>query len=171
MARALGTLDLPAYSSLEEFSAALDRFAEPDARDTVRRIVELRRASSRVSHARAAAARSPHQKIQPRVSRAPAETALAEQRRALMRRDPLTLSVSDIRRARRATGLPLSEIADRSRIPVSLLRQLEWGYLRNWPGGLYGRTQLVRYARAAGLDEQIVIATVWPLVAQVERER
>jgi hypothetical protein len=78
--------------------------------------------------------------------------------------DPIPVSVSDIRRARRATGLPLSEIAERSRIPVELLRQLEWGYLRNWPVGLYGRTQLVRYARASGLDEQLVIDTVWPML-------
>ena len=74
------------------------------------------------------------------------------------------LTISDIRRARRATGLPLSEIAERSRIPVDLLRQLEWGYLRNWPEGLYGRTQLVRYSRASGLDEQLVIETVWPML-------
>ena len=48
--------------------------------------------------------------------------------------------------------------ADMARIPVSMLRQLEWGYLRNWPKGLYGRTQLVRYARASGLSRQLVLA-------------
>jgi cytoskeletal protein RodZ len=171
VARALGTLDLPAYPSLEEFGAALDRFAEPDARVAVRRLVE-RHGSSRGGHvttttvAPVVAPEDPAAR-QPRVT----ETALAEQRRALMRRDPSTLSVSDIRRARRATGLPLSSIADRSRIPVALLRQLEWGYVHNWPGGLYGRTELVRYARAAGLDEQLVVAIVWPLLEQVERER
>jgi Tol biopolymer transport system component len=172
VARALGTLDLPAYASLEEFSAALDRFAEPDPRVTVRRLVEQPHVSSRISHAPAsgepsAPATDSHASRQSRVP----ETVLAEQRRALMRRDPSMLSISDIRRARRATGLSLSEIADRSRVPVSLLRQLEWGYLHNWPGGLYGRTQLVRYARAAGLDEQLVIATVWPLLDEVERDR
>jgi hypothetical protein len=172
VARALGTLDLPAYPSLEEFDAALDRFAEPDARVTVRRLVERRHVSSRVVHAPATtdepdfSPEDPDSRL-PRVT----ETALAEQRRALMRRDPSTLSVSDIRRARRATGFPLVDIAERSRVPVPLLRQLEWGYLNNWPGGLYGRTQLIRYARAAGLDEQLVIATVWPLLDQVERAR
>ena len=45
-------------------------------------------------------------------------------------------SVSDVRRARRDTGLSLEEVSKRSRIPVSMLRQLEWGYLRNWPHGL-----------------------------------
>ncbi len=46
-----------------------------------------------------------------------------------------SLSVSDVRRARRDTGLSLEEVSKRSRIPVSMLRQLEWGYLRT---GLYG---------------------------------
>ena len=75
-------------------------------------------------------------------------------------------SVSDVRRARRDTGLSLEEVSKRSRIPVSMLRQLEWGYLRNWPHGLYGRTQLVRYARAAGLDRQLVLDAMLPLVSR-----
>jgi hypothetical protein len=80
-------------------------------------------------------------------------------------------TVSDMRRARRATGLSLEEISKKSRIPVSLLRQLEWGYLRNWPTGLYARTQLVRYARAAGLDQQTVIAAMRPLIDAEAQER
>jgi dipeptidyl aminopeptidase/acylaminoacyl peptidase len=71
-----------------------------------------------------------------------------------------------VRRARRATGLTLAQISERSRIPVALLRELEWGYFPNWPLGRYGRTQLVRYARAAGLDEEVVIRTVWPMVEE-----
>ena len=82
--------------------------------------------------------------------------------------DPVTdecdPSVSDIRRARRETGLSLDEVSRKSRIPVSLLRQLEWGYLRNWPKGMYGRTQLARYARAAGLERQVVLDAIWPLI-------
>ena len=80
--------------------------------------------------------------------------------------DPVTdecdPSVSDIRRARRETGLSLDEVSRKSRIPVSLLRQLEWGYLRNWPKGMYGRTQLARYARAAGLERQVVLDAIGP---------
>jgi hypothetical protein len=81
-----------------------------------------------------------------------------------------SLSVSDVRRARRDTGLSLDEVSKRSRIPVSMLRQLEWGYLRNWPHGLYGRTQLVRYARAAGLDRQLVLDAMLPLVRHSHEE-
>src|SRR6185437_2656513 len=81
------------------------------------------------------------------------------------------LTISDVRRARRATGLSLDEVSERSRIPDWMLRELEWGYLRNWPGGLYGRSQLVRYARAAGLDEQLVVEIAWPLVDDVMQGR
>ena len=83
----------------------------------------------------------------------------------------IALTISDIRRARRSTGLTLSEVAEGSRIPVSLLRELEWGYFPNWPADQYGRTQLVRYARAAGLDEEIVVRVVWPLLENDVRPR
>jgi hypothetical protein len=167
VARALGTLDVPTYESLEDFSHALQRFSEPDAAVTIRRLTE--------TWARAAAATSGPVDAPPAVE---VESLCASRdsdrgitATALARRDPASLTVSDIRRARRATGLPLVEISMRSRIPVPLLRQLEWGYLHNWPTGLYGRTQLVRYARASGLDEQLVTATVWPMLEEVERER
>jgi hypothetical protein len=50
-----------------------------------------------------------------------------------------------------------------------LLRQLEWGYFINWPAGQYGRSQVIRYARAAGLDEDLVVSTLVPLIEQVDR--
>ena len=68
--------------------------------------------------------------------------------------------------ARAANGLTLELVAERSRIPVALLKQLETGDVTNWPDGLYGRTELVRYARAAGLDEEAVVAAVLPLIAK-----
>jgi hypothetical protein len=139
-ARALGTLDLPAYPSLESFAAALTRFAAPDS------VALLRDLATTWSEA----------------------IATQHQPRSAENDDPL--SISDIRRARRATGVTLAEVSDRSRIPVSLLRQLEWGYLRNWPSGHYGRTQLVRYARAAGLDAELVVQAAWPLIQEIERQ-
>ena len=87
---------------------------------------------------------------------------------------PAASSGSSLRRSRSATfagrdARPgcLSDVSERSRIPVSLLRQLEWGYLYNWPGGLYGRTQLIRYARAAGLDDALVVSTLTPLLDEM----
>ena len=170
--RGLGMLDVPPYPSLDSFADALARFAAPDPANVIRTIVE---------RFHAAAPALPERIEAPEVVASPANAPAAppdEPRRpepkaaphaALARIERETLTISDIRRARRATGLSLADVSGRSRIPVSLLRQLEWGYLLNWPLGLYGRTQLVRYARAAGLDEQIVIATVWPMLEEIER--
>ena len=143
MARAAGTLDLPAYRTLDAFAAALERFSAPDHVQVVRDL-----------GASWAAAVGQAEGVSP----ADEEASGTE---------PIT--VSDLRRARRATGLSLSEIAERTRIPISLLRELEWGYLANWPSGHYARTQLVRYARAAGLDDQVVIRAVLPEFAAVGR--
>jgi hypothetical protein len=139
VARALGTLDLPPFPSLEEFCAAIERFAAPDLATVAR---ELFVAGTKAVEARRGA---------------PAEVEPLP---------TLQLTISDVRRARRATGLSLDEVSDRSRIPTPLLRELEWGYFRNWPGGLYGRSQLVRYARAAGLDEALVIEVALPMIEE-----
>jgi hypothetical protein len=161
VARALGTLDLPPFPTLDDFAEALGRFAATDPASAVANLV--------VSWSEFVAARVPDAveaeptaaQIQPFVS------SRTQDIRAHLAREPLT--VSDIRRARRATGLPLSAIATRSHIPVGMLRQLEWGYFVNWPSGQYGRTQLVRYARSAGLDEQLVVSTLLPLIEQADR--
>jgi hypothetical protein len=161
VARALGTLDLPPFSALDDFGEALARFSATDPASTVANLV--------VSWSELVAARVPEAieaeptaaQIQPFVS------SRTQDIRAHLAREPLT--VSDIRRARRATGLPLSAIAARSHIPVGMLRQLEWGYFANWPSGHYGRTQLVRYARSAGLDEDLVVSTLLPLIDQADR--
>jgi Tol biopolymer transport system component len=147
IARALGTLDVPAFATLDEFVAAIARFAAPDVRAAARDLFA------------AWAAATPETPVPASV---PATVEPLP--------DP-TLTISDVRRARRATGLTLEEVSHRSRIPAPLLRQLEWGYLRNWPGGLYGRSQLVRYARAAGLDEQLVVEIAWPLLDAMIAER
>jgi cytoskeletal protein RodZ len=143
LARALGVLDLPPYRTLDGFAHALARFAAEDAVATVRDLVS--------GWCAAVEAEEPP----------PVEPVAAVEE----------LSISDVRRARRATGLTLAAIAERSRIPISLLRELEWGYFVNWPGGSYGRTQLVRYARAAGLDEQVVVHAVLPEIESSVRAR
>jgi hypothetical protein len=147
IARALRTLDLPPYGSLDELSAAIGRFAAPDVTTVARELYQ--------SWAAAAAAST-----MPQPAATPAEPAA-----------PAPLTISDVRRARRATGLTLEEVSVRSHIPASLLRELEWGYLRNWPNGLYGRSQLVRYARAAGLDEHLVIEIATPLIEEAAQLR
>ncbi len=150
VARALRTLDLPAYPSLESFIGALARFSAPDSGPVVRDLVA---AWAEAIHSRSDAAS---------VSASPEAPAVTAGPLAHMLPASTALTISDIRRARRATGLTLSDIAERSRIPAWLLRELEWGYYRNWPAGQYGRTQLIRYARSAGLDDQVVVRTIWP---------
>ena len=162
VARALGTLDLPPYGSLEAFVESLDRFAATDPAAAIAGLV--------VSFTEATAVRPPQEAVQatPVVAAQvqPFVAARASEPRPRQPREALT--ISDIRRARRATGVPLVKVAERSRIPLGLLRQLEWGYFFNWPRGRYGRSQLVRYARAAGLDEELVLSTVTPLIDLAE---
>ena len=169
--RALGMLDVPPYPGLDDFADALQRFAAPDPAMAVRAIVE-RYETATLPPAATVALQAPPASTD---ATAANSTDVARRSEPMLAPFPVgptagMLTISDIRRARRATGLALAEIASRSRIPVALLRQLEWGYLANWPTGLHCRTQLVRYARAAGLDEQIVISTVWPMIEEVERE-
>lgn len=131
LARGLGTLDLPPYESLDEFCAALARFATLDVRDTARDLFKdwIR-------------------------TRMPREAIAA----------PLT--ISDVRRARRATGLTLHDIAAVAGVPAARLRDLEWGDVRQWRADEEGRAQVMRYARAAGLDDQLVLSIAWPMIEE-----
>lgn len=149
VARGLGTIDLPRFSSVQEFCAAVSRFAAPDLGEVVQRLFA----------AAVNLTRGPLIEVTP-----PAPVPIERPTRE-------ALTISDVRRARRATGLSLHEISVRSHVPSHLLRELEWGYLRNWPDGLYGRSQLVRYARAAGLDESLVLSVAWPLLEEALAHR
>jgi hypothetical protein len=89
--------------------------------------------------------------------------------RTRMQREPFVdapLTISDVRRARRATGLSLQDIADVAGVPAARLRDLEWGDVRRWRSDAEGRTQVIRYARAAGLDEKVVLSIAWPLIEE-----
>src|SRR3954468_5370136 len=131
LARALRTLDLPAYASIEDFADALDRFAAPDLRASVCCLVRVWEEKKRTTQ--------------------PVRTHL---------------TISDVRRARRATGMTLDDVASVAAVPKPVLRELEWGYFRNWPHTDEARDRIVRYARAAGLDEVVVFSIAWPLVEE-----
>ena len=150
------------FPSLQQFADALAPFGAQDPEEAIRALVAIWKEvaaprAATVGQAEAAAEELPADELDTN-----------DGMPAMSGKRP---SISDMRRARRATGLSLQEVSKRSRIPVSLLRQLEWGYLVNWPVGLYARTQLVRYARAAGLDRQFVLHAVWPLIYEEERVR
>jgi hypothetical protein len=142
IARALGTLDLPPYTSLQEFADALGRFAAADSEECIRMLLDRRSSSAAARPLRGEA-------LQPIAATGSDDTR--------------AITISDIRRARRATGLTLADIAAQIRIPAPLLCELEWGYLANWPASPAVRRHIVSYARAAGLDDQLVVRTVWPL--------
>ena len=76
------------------------------------------------------------------------------------------LTSSDVRRARRATGLTLQDIAAVAGVPAVRLRDLEWGDVRAWSADAEGRAHVVRYARAAGLDDQLVLSIAWPMIEE-----
>ena len=126
VARALGTIDLPPFESLDEFCAALDRFSAQNLDSAAQNLFRSYEDS----------------------------------------RGPKPLTISDVRRARRATGLSLEDISAVCGLSVSLLRELEWGDLRNWRRDDEGRQQIARYARAAGLDEELVLSITDPLIAE-----
>jgi len=164
IARALGTLDLPSYPTLSGLTDALARFALPDAAAVARSLYAAWAASVEEEEEYVHGTEPTPALDQSQVALSPADPATNSEGALMLSAGAGDLTVSDIRRARRATGLTLGEISTRSRIPVWLLRELEWGYLRNWPGGHYGRTQLTRYARAAGLDDRLVVSTLWPML-------
>lgn len=168
VARALGTLDLPPYESLAGFAEALSRFASPDLQGAVQALVARASETARTALVPGPAALAERPEEDAAVVAGPEREAVAP-----VRLEPreTALTISDIRRARRATGLTLAQISERSHISPRLLVELEWGYLRNWPASHVGRTQLVRYARAAGLDDHLVVRTAWPLLEESVRER
>jgi hypothetical protein len=156
VARALGAIDLPPYASLAAFAEALARFAASDVSAVVGELHA--RWSASVQAGRIACGELK--------ADGPREADTGDSRTVPAEPADEALTISDIRRARRETRLTLAEVSERSHIPAWLLRELEWGYLRNWPAGLYGRTQLVRYARAAGLDDRLVVRTIWPALEE-----
>jgi Helix-turn-helix domain/WD40-like Beta Propeller Repeat len=175
---AVGFVDSPPYPSLVSFAEALSPFAAADPRAAVSDLVSswaavASNAASKTESGSDSAVQpdqTPDQTEQTGVAAGAHKADFGRQStKQPARLGAAEVTVSDIRRARRATGVPLSEISRRSRIPVSLLRQLEWGYLKNWPSGLYGRTQLVRYARATGLDQELVVRSVWPMLEEMSQ--
>jgi len=128
VARALGTLDLPPFDSLDDFCGAISRFAADDLVSTVRNLY----------------------------------------RGWEIVKTPRTLTISDVRRARRATGLSLEDISSVCGVTSALLRELEWGYLKNWRNDAVGRGWLSGYAKASGLDEQLVTSIVVPMLEEAD---
>jgi uncharacterized RDD family membrane protein YckC len=67
------------------------------------------------------------------------------------------MTIADLRRARTARGLSLSDVSESTRIGTFYLQKIEEGKLSALPPGLYARSFLRSYAGAVGLDPNAVI--------------
>lgn len=66
---------------------------------------------------------------------------------------------------RERNGVSLNDIAERTRIPLRHLEELERGDISEWPVGVYAKSWAREYAEEAGIDPDDVIAMVAPVAA------
>jgi Helix-turn-helix domain len=125
---------------------ALARISDDRCLVPLQTLAELRRVLDRI-------APSDAQEVVANLARRAGESATKLPRPALS-------TVSDLRRARRARGASLAAIGADTGIPVSLLRELEWGMFDNWWSSSGAEKPLRAYADAAGLDPDAVSALV-----------
>ena len=62
-----------------------------------------------------------------------------------------------LREARERRGIPLRQIADRTKISVASLEALERGDTARLPGGIFGRSFVRSYAAEVGLDPDATV--------------
>src|SRR5436190_12779362 len=64
---------------------------------------------------------------------------------------------SRLRAARERKGVPLREIANRTKIAVAVLDALERNDISRLPGGIFSRAFVRAYANEVGLDPEVTI--------------
>jgi cytoskeleton protein RodZ len=74
-----------------------------------------------------------------------------------------------LKRAREARGLPLKEIAERTKISVTALESLERNDLSRLPGGIFGRAFVRAYAAELELDPDATVAEFQAALEEAER--
>ena len=74
-----------------------------------------------------------------------------------------------LKRAREERGLPLSDIANRTKISVTALDALERNDLSRLPGGIFGRAFVRAYAVELGLDPDQTVADFHVALEEAER--
>ena len=62
-----------------------------------------------------------------------------------------------LRSQREQQQIPLADIAERTKIKLSLLEALERGDVSLWPTGIFRRSFVRAYAQAIGLDADAVL--------------
>jgi cytoskeletal protein RodZ len=73
-----------------------------------------------------------------------------------------------LRNQRESRNIGVEQIAERTKISVRLLRGLEAGDVRHWPGGIYGRAIVRGYAEAIGLDSEEIVHEFVRLFAETD---
>src|SRR4029450_9456345 len=68
------------------------------------------------------------------------------------------MTIAELRKARMARGLSLTEISRRTRIGVGFLRKIDDGDPQGLPAGFYARAFVRAYAEAVGLDGDLVVS-------------
>ena len=76
---------------------------------------------------------------------------------------------SKLKHAREQLGLPLSDIANRTKISVTALEALERNDLSRLPGGIFGRAFVRAYAGELGLDPDRTVADFHVALEEAER--
>jgi cytoskeletal protein RodZ len=74
-----------------------------------------------------------------------------------------------LKRAREERGLPLGDIANRTKIAVTALEALERNDLSRLPGGIFGRAFVRAYATELGLDPDETVADFHVALEEAER--
>jgi transcriptional regulator with XRE-family HTH domain len=74
------------------------------------------------------------------------------------------MTIAELRKARMAQGLSLTEISRRTRIGVTHLRRIEEGDFNGLPSGFYARAFVRAYAEAIGVDADIVLGELAELL-------
>src|SRR5512142_1014534 len=62
-----------------------------------------------------------------------------------------------LRQRREEQSIPLSAIAEQTKIKASLLEALERDDVSRWPSGIFRRAYIRAYAHAIGLDPDVVV--------------
>lgn len=75
-----------------------------------------------------------------------------------------------LKRARESRGLPLKDIATRTKISVTALEALERNDLARLPGGIFSRSFARAYAIEVGLEPDAVVEELLGLIREAERE-
>lgn len=74
-----------------------------------------------------------------------------------------------LKHARETRGLPLGDIAHRTKISVTALEALERNDLSKLPGGIFGRAFVRAYAGELGLDPDKTVADFHVALEEAER--